>query len=337
MISSSARWTNTTCTSEATSTSSVNPSTVSLTCTSALGDPLSADPPTSLESLPTSLASSFDPTSNSLTSTDTTCTSTSTSIPDSTPWPSGSYHYSNSTTATIAPISTGVIPSSQALSTWSSLSPNQTSSLSSTWTSTSNTVSASPSCTATSTDDDIIENGDFEVGLSPWSIDLVDILSTSYSVASPGANGSCGAFHVSMKRNLQTDDLLSNLRLVSPLILLPPPGSEWTVSFWIRFGNGDGDSYLNLYANQVIAHRVDASNTDSGNWTRVEFPYALNGDDRILQFVFSFVLGDAASNEVWIDKIALDVTAGPTSTSAGPVIAVETSKALPKAPKGSWF
>ncbi|KAI1137423.1 hypothetical protein F5Y05DRAFT_70285 [Hypoxylon sp. FL0543] len=221
------------------------------------------------------------------------------------PGPSGSYHYSNSTTVT-------------------------------TGTSTSTAASASSSCTSTSASDGTIENGDFETGLSPWSIDLVDILSTSYSVTSPGANGSCGAFHVSMKRNTQTDDLRSNLRLVSPLIVLPPPGSEWTVSFWIRFADGTEDSYLNLLANEAIAHRVDARDAGSGNWTRIEFPYVLNGDDRVLQFVFSFVLGDAASNEVWIDKVAADVSATSASTSAGPVIAVETSKPLPKAPKGSW-
>lgn len=140
-----------------------------------------------------------------------------------------------------------------------------------------------------------------------------------------------------MKRNMQTDDLRSNLRLVSPLIALPPPGSQWTVSFWIRFGDRGSNSYLNLFANQAVAHRVDAADTGLGNWTRVEFPYVLNDDDRMLQFVFSFVLGDATSNEVWIDKVALEVTAETTLTSAGPVLAVETSKPLPKAPKGSWF
>ncbi|OTA62699.1 hypothetical protein K449DRAFT_381984 [Hypoxylon sp. EC38] len=344
-ISSSARWTNTTCTSETMSTSSVDPSAQSLTCTSGLGDPVSANLTTSLQPLSTPLDSPFNSTSTGpksetgIHSSETTCISTSTEdpIPDPTSWISGSYHYFNTTTLSLAPFSTGGVPSAQASSGWLPLSSNSTSSSLTTWTSTLATVSASPTCTTRSDDNGAIENGDFEAGLSPWSIDLVDIMSTSYSVANPGANGSCGAFHVSMKRNTQTDDLRSNLRLVSPLIALPPPGSHWMVSFWIRFGDRGSSSYLNLFANQAVAHRVDAADTGSGNWTRVEFPYVFNDDDRMLQFVFSFVLGDATSNEVWIDKVALEVTAETTSTSAGPVLAVETSKPLPKAPRGSWF
>ncbi|KAI1417340.1 hypothetical protein F5Y13DRAFT_152549 [Hypoxylon sp. FL1857] len=265
-----------------------------------------------------------------------TSTSASTSTADTVPWPSGSYHYSNSTIVSLAPVATEGVIATQVSGGWPPLSLNSTSSVPTAGASTSTTADASPSCTSTSTDEGAIANGDFEAGLSPWSIDLVDIMSTSYSVTSPGANGSCGAFHVSMKRNMQTDDLRSNLRLISPLIVLPSPGSQWTVSFWIRFGDGDSNSYLNLFANQAVAHRVDASDMGSRNWTKVEFPYVLNGDDRMLQFVFSFVLGDAPSNEIWIDKVAMDVT--PTiSTSVGPVLAAKTLRPLPRAPKGSWF
>ncbi|KAI1379074.1 hypothetical protein F4677DRAFT_410464 [Hypoxylon crocopeplum] len=147
-------------------------------------------------------------------------------------------------------------------------------------------------------------------------------MSTSYSVTNPGANGSCGAFHVSMRRNSQTDDLRSNLRLISPMISPPADALRWTISFWVRFATRNEVSYLDLYANYAIAHRVEATST---NWTRVEFPYSAGDGDRVLQFVFSFVLGDAPANEVWIDKIAMDVIA--TATTAGaPVLAAETLK-----------
>lgn len=102
-----------------------------------------------------------------------------------------------------------------------------------------------------------------------------------------------------------------------------PPSSRWTVSFWVRWATGDQDSYLNLFANYAVAHRVDAT---SSNWTRVAFPYT-TGEDRNLQLVFSFVLGAASANEVWIDKVAMEVLGDVTSTSMGPVLAAATNSA----------
>ncbi|KAI2614995.1 hypothetical protein GGR54DRAFT_642733 [Hypoxylon sp. NC1633] len=219
------------------------------------------------------------------------------------------------------------------LSTLSSTSPTLSSSSSS-----SSSSSADASCTSTpSSSIGSIENGDFEQGLSPWSIDLVDIMSTSYSVTRPGADGSCGAFHVAMRRNSQTDDLRSNLRLVSATVQLPAsPGPEpvrWAVSFWVRWANRNDNSYLLLYANYAVAHRVDANSTE---WTRVEFPYVTAGDGvdgdgdgfdggRMLQLEFSFVLGDAAANEVWIDKVAMEVISTATTTATSTLTSAFTS------------
>lgn len=136
-------------------------------------------------------------------------------------------------------------------------------------------------------------------------------MSTGYEISTPGADGSCGAFHVAMERNLQTDDLRSNLRLVSPLIVLPPPGTNWTVSFWTKFDTVHEASFLELLANEAVAHRVNAT-TEMADWTKVQFPIDA-GDDRMLQFVFSFVLGDGAeSNEIWVDKVVVDF---PSTTS----------------------
>ncbi|KAL7621517.1 hypothetical protein AAE478_008841 [Parahypoxylon ruwenzoriense] len=233
---------------------------------------------------------------------------------------SSAYYYFNSTFRATPSSIRGILSAftSRALSSTSaSTSLDYTSDTQSA----SMTASAGPSCTSISSAESI-ENGDFEHGLSPWSVDLVDIMSTSYSVANPGANGSCAAFHVAMRRNSQSEDLRSNLRLVSPMVSLPPARSRWAVSFWVRFGSRSDASYLNLYANYAVAHRVDAV---SANWTRAEFEYTA-GNERILQLVFSFVLGNAPANEVWIDKVAMDIIPDMTSTSMGPVMALATSK-----------
>ncbi|KAI1654844.1 hypothetical protein F4813DRAFT_392355 [Daldinia decipiens] len=327
--SSSAPWTNTTRTSGVGLPPSADASTVSSTLldltsistssfmsTSSSGYPIGANSTVSLKSV-TDASISL----HGLTSTDTTCTPTPTPT-SSTPCPSSSFYFHNSTMHTFAPsvtedfISTSVFGSS----TRSSL--NRTSS-----TSLTSTTSATPSCTSTSSSK-MIENGDFEQGLSPWSIDMVDVMSTSYSIARPGANGSCGAFHVHMRRNSQTDDLRANLRLVSPLISPPAsPGMAWVVSFWVRFGSGRAtNSYVNLFANGEVAHRVDAADKGATNWTRVEFPYTTASSDHMLQLVFSFALGNAPSNDVWIDKVAMDVMAA-SSVPVGQGIAAMTSKA----------
>ncbi|KAI1650883.1 uncharacterized protein F4817DRAFT_312237 [Daldinia loculata] len=327
--SSSAFWANTTRTSGVGLPTSINANTASSTLldltststssfmsTSSSGDPIGANSTVSLKS-----ATDASISLHGSTSTDTTCTPTPTPT-STTPCHSSSFYFPNSTTHTFAPSVTEDFISASVFGSSSRSSLNRTSSTSST-----STASASPSCTSTSSSK-MIENGDFEQGLSPWSIDMVDVMSTSYSLARPGANGSCGAFHVHMRRNSQTDDLRANLRLVSPLISPPAsPGASWAVSFWVRFGSGRAtNSYVNLFANGEVAHRVDAADEGATNWTRVEFPYTTASSDRMLQLVFSFALGNAPSNDVWIDKVAMDVKAA-SSVPVGQGFAVMTSKA----------
>ncbi|KAI1806878.1 hypothetical protein F4811DRAFT_550378 [Daldinia bambusicola] len=332
LSSSSAFWTNITHTSGVGLPTSVNASTASSTLvnpvsvsvssftgTSSTGDPVGAN----------STASVKSPTGVSIpvprpTSIDTTCTSTP-KLTISTPCSSSFHYFPNSTThASVPSVTDNVVITASTLAISLRPSLNRTSSTLSTSTS---TASAASSCTSTSSSK-MIENGDFEQGLSPWSIDMVDVMSTSYSLASPGANGSCGAFHVRMRRNSQTDDLRANLRLVSPLISPPSePGVSWAVSFWVRFGSGRAtNSYVNLFANGEVAHRVDAADEGATNWTRVEFPYTTASSDHMLQLVFSFALGNAPSNEVWIDKVAMDVIAAGT-LPVGQGFAMATSKA----------
>ncbi|KAI8966489.1 hypothetical protein F5Y11DRAFT_157826 [Daldinia sp. FL1419] len=329
--SSSALWTNTSRTSGVGFPTSANISTASSTLldqastsasssigTSSSGDPIGGNSTVSFNSATDASIPLPRPTSI-----DTTCTSTPTPTP-STPCHSSFSYFPNSTaTHNPAPSVTKDVISASAfgVSSWPSLNHTSSSTLS------TSKSSASPSCTSSSSSK-MIENGDFERGLSPWSIDMVDIMSTSYSVARPGANGSCGAFHVHMRRNSQTDDLRANLRLVSPLISPPAqPGASWAVSFWVRFGSGRAtNSYVNLFANGEVAHRVDAADEGATNWTRVEFPYTTASTDHMLQLVFSFALGNAPYNDVWIDKVAMDVKA-INSTPVGQGFAVATSKA----------
>ncbi|KAI1472449.1 uncharacterized protein F4812DRAFT_454262 [Daldinia caldariorum] len=332
LSSSSAFWTNITHTSGVGLPTFVNASTASST----LVDPTSVS-----ASSVTDLSSSGEPNgANSTvsvksatgvsiplprpTSIDTTCTSTSKPTL-STPCSSSFHYFPNSTSHTSVASVTNVIISASTFAV--SLRPSLNRTLSTRSTSTL-TTSEAPSCTSTSSSK-MIENGDFEQGLSPWSIDMVDVMSTSYSLASPGANGSCAAFHVHMRRNSQTDDLRANLRLVSPLISPPAEtGVSWAVSFWVRFGSGRAtNSYVNLFANGEVAHRVDAADEGATNWTRVEFPYTTVSSDRMLQLVFSFALGNAPSNEVWIDKVAMNVIAAGT-VPVGQGFAIAPSKAI---------
>ncbi|KAI1089348.1 hypothetical protein F5B19DRAFT_467637 [Rostrohypoxylon terebratum] len=331
-VSSSARWTNTSCTPWVTMTSSdilgTGSSTFTVPAASTTGGNLTTSSwPSSITSTLSSNSTSSAPFSNStstglMTSTGLTTGSGSTSsdtcwetpTPTPTPTPttedgpcetSASYVYGNPRPTSSAAGSSVTNPAVSVLSVSSQPLPASNATYP-TFRPTPTSLDPSQSSCIRTPSNGAIENGDFENGLSPWSIDLVDVMSTGYEISTPGADGSCGAFHVAMGRNSQTDDLRANLRLVSPLTVVPPAGTNWTLSFWTRFHTARGASFLELLANEAVAHRVNASD-DVANWSKVQFPINA-GDDRMLQFVFSFVLGDGVdSNEIWIDKVAIAV------------------------------
>ncbi|KAH9895409.1 hypothetical protein F4778DRAFT_271115, partial [Xylariomycetidae sp. FL2044] len=160
------------------------------------------------------------------------------------------------------------------------------------------------------------ENGDFEQGLSPWSVDVVDALSTNYTLSRPGAEGSCTAFTVSMRANSQTDDLKSNLRLVSPVAMFaspgPGPGRRWLVSFRVRCRERN-QAYLNVFANYALVQTVQSRDvfvagggggSEEEGWTRIEFVYVAY--DRVVQLIFSFILDTAMANEISVDKVEME-------------------------------
>ncbi|RYP41449.1 hypothetical protein DL767_001087 [Monosporascus sp. MG133] len=142
-------------------------------------------------------------------------------------------------------------------------------------------------------------------GLSPWSVDLVDVLSTSYGTDTPGANGSCTAFQVDMQATSLSDDLVANLRLVPALLLFPRAAQlsvAYTVSFAVRFA-ARNEARLDVFANGVILRSI-VSNDVGTEWVSVEIPYTVS--DRIVQFVFAFVLGEASGNTVWFDRVGME-------------------------------
>ncbi|KAI0487542.1 hypothetical protein F4859DRAFT_510116 [Xylaria cf. heliscus] len=183
---------------------------------------------------------------------------------------------SSSLTATTAPSSTepqastspSISPTTTPLTILpTSTSPSGTTTLSSSSNPSTSTISGprpSSTCDPTPADTGILDNGDFETGLSPWSLDLVDLFSTDYTLSSSlssssplpflglgGANGSCTSFAVSMAANPQTQNLLENLRLRSDLVF-SRPGASLRISFFVRFALRNSAS-LALSANgQVI-------------------------------------------------------------------------------------
>ncbi|KAI0393771.1 hypothetical protein F5Y17DRAFT_287683 [Xylariaceae sp. FL0594] len=167
-------------------------------------------------------------------------------------------------------------------SSGSSLGINTGTSTSST-TSPSTSPSPSPStsvllpCTPSS-NTGILENGGFENGLSPWSVDLVDLFSTEYALltspfppssslpSSPGgagANGTCTAFVVTMTSNPQTLNLRENLRLRSDLVFTSSSSFSFSsssilrISFQVRFAERNAARLL-LWANDELLRVVSA-------------------------------------------------------------------------------
>ncbi|RYP75130.1 hypothetical protein DL771_002591 [Monosporascus sp. 5C6A] len=167
----------------------------------------------------------------------------------------------------------------------------------------SSTTSEFPFCLPSITES-LIENGDFEIGLSPWSLDLVDVLATRYGTDTPGANGSCNAFRVDMQATSLSDDLMANLRMVPALLMFPGAAQRpvpYTVSFAVRFA-ARNEAHLDVFANGVILRSV-VSHDVGTEWVSIEIPYTVS--DRIVQFEFAFVLGDAPENTVWFDRVGM--------------------------------
>ncbi|KAI1741972.1 hypothetical protein F4680DRAFT_464257 [Xylaria scruposa] len=206
--------------------------------------------------------------------------------------------------------------------------------------STSNTFSApgsSGTCDPTPADTGILDNGDFETGLSPWSLDLVDLFSTDYSLSSllsspslppffnlGGANGSCTSFAVTMASNPQTQNLRENLRLRSDLVF-SRPGAALRITFFVRFAARNA-ARLELSANGQQLRTISAvdfgpggdaeggGNVTSavkakrqaetiGEWTLIIVDYITR--DRLLQLMFSYGLDSAPGNTVWLDQVSI--------------------------------
>ncbi|KAI1323608.1 hypothetical protein F5Y16DRAFT_424885 [Xylariaceae sp. FL0255] len=164
-------------------------------------------------------------------------------------------------------------------------------------------------CVSPEIDTGILDNGDFENGLSPWSVNLVDLFSTSYALVTPGANGSCTAFEVSMESNARTEFLDENLLLLSDVVF-STSGAPLSISFWIRFAQRNAAS-VTLYANEELVETISAFDYGPGGssaavsnpWTLLVIPYT--SQDRLLQLSFSYDLSSAVSNQIWLDQVKI--------------------------------
>ncbi|KAI1339164.1 hypothetical protein F5Y15DRAFT_416040 [Xylariaceae sp. FL0016] len=184
----------------------------------------------------------------------------------------------------------------------STCSESATSSGVSTTTASSSSVSATPTCiNTTAPNSGLVDNGDFEVGLSPWSIDLVDLFSTEYSLDTPGYDNSCSAFKVSMQRNQATDFYSTNLRLTTDL-LFTAVDSKWTITYWVRFQNRNA-AYVTLFANDVEILTTTGFDVNGAQWTPVTVSYT--AQDRLLRLLFSFDVDRSPSNAIWIDQVSI--------------------------------
>jgi hypothetical protein len=175
-------------------------------------------------------------------------------------------------------------------------------------------------CKTPPLDTGILDNGDFEFGLSPWSLDLVDLFSTHYALTTNpgGANASCTAFVVTMSSNPQTQDLRENLRLRSDLVF-SLPGAVLEISFYVRFADRNA-ARLVLSANGQQLRVVSAfhygpggdengtgtggtGGGNEGDWTRIVIGYTTR--DRLLQLSFSYELESASGNTIWLDQVSI--------------------------------
>ncbi|KAI8624927.1 hypothetical protein F5Y19DRAFT_490131 [Xylariaceae sp. FL1651] len=293
----------------------------------------------SSDSGPSSMTSG-QPASPSNTSLNLSTANTRTSSASSSSATETSAHSASSPSISKTPTPTPILPSSS----FSSATPSS-----------SALLPSSTTCSPPPADTGILTNGDFEHGLSPWSVDLVDLFSTDYALVSPGANASCTAFAVTMLSNPQTQDLRENLRLRSDLVF-SLPGARLQITFYVRFAARNA-ARLVLSANDTPLRTVSALDygpggdengtgpgratgggggngrrkqprQEEGAWTRIVIRFTAH--DRLLQLSLSYELDSASGNTIWLDQVAIlpDSVSPPTSSSSPPATTLVTALRL---------
>ncbi|KAI1259583.1 hypothetical protein F5Y18DRAFT_433190 [Xylariaceae sp. FL1019] len=204
-------------------------------------------------------------------------------------------------------------------------------------------------CTTPPIDTGILDNGDFEMGLNPWSLVLIDLFDTSYALSTPGANSSCTAFSVNMSENGLTQNLRANLVLRSDLVFTRP-GAHLTISFFIRFAARNA-AIVTLSDNNDVIQTISAfdygpggnfsgveegslvvgdEGEAEGDWTQVVLPYVAT--EKLFELSFTFSLGSALENVIGLDQVAIFPDLGGAGGGGGGVSTTVTGTTAQESP-----
>lgn len=99
-----------------------------------------------------------------------------------------------------------------------------------------------------------IQNGDFECGLAPWTVQVPDP-AASYLIGSPG-HTSPNSFQVRFTPPTGGKDLGVSARIISAPVQVTP-NVPYRLTFWTYFDNGDA-GFVGVMLNDVPVYTIDA-------------------------------------------------------------------------------
>ncbi|KAI0414012.1 hypothetical protein F5X98DRAFT_350199 [Xylaria grammica] len=108
--------------------------------------------------------------------------------------------------------------------------------------------------TTTTTDPLYVPNGDFECGVTPWTVQAPDT-AASYFVGAPG-HATSNSFQVHFTPPSRGAELGVSARIISAPVSVQP-NVPYQLTFWTYFDNGDA-GFIGVQFNDVPVYTIDA-------------------------------------------------------------------------------
>ncbi|KAJ7862543.1 hypothetical protein B0H13DRAFT_1886577 [Mycena leptocephala] len=161
---------------------------------------------------------------------------------------------------------------------------------------TPSSTSTATACIASVTPSNLIDNGDFECGLSSWTVDIPDTSARAF-IGAPG-NTLSHAFEVDLVRASNHTEFGVSARITSDPIPVTF-GHNYTLRYWTFF-NGPDNGFVGLMINNKPYKTTDARDLGWGAFHFNEFNWTATAPAAEIRFEFLF--GPAGSVDT-IDTI----------------------------------
>jgi hypothetical protein len=132
----------------------------------------------------------------------------------------------------------------------------------------------------------LIRNGDFECGLSSWTVQVPDTAASAS--LSPASNTGATSFEIRLSRPIETPEQFISARLISQTFRVEP-NVPCRLRFTTFFDNPDA-GFIGVRINNRAVFTIDAKDKGSGIWNTnsVDFTPGVDVFEAVIEFDFVF-------------------------------------------------